>query len=244
MYNDVLPDQNYGSSPTVTVSNYVVSQATSQVAVTAAVSNVQVYGNQLTFTATVTAANPGLDPNPPADVNLAGTVTFSDSLSGSLGAGTFVAPNKWTFTTSATQFAAGTHTITATYSGDTNLTGPVSSTLASYVIAPAATSVSTPTSTNNPSVYGQPTTLSATVTGAGTGTPGNPTTGTVTFYDGTTALGTVDFVGQQHGDLDDQPAGPADEREQHGAPHHRRLTRRRLPTLTSRPTRRAACRRR
>jgi len=46
------------------------------------------------------------------------------------------------------------------------------------------------TSNSNPTTYGQPTALNASVTGAG-GTP----TGSVTFYNGTTALGTLPLVG-------------------------------------------------
>ena len=155
--------------------------------------NVPIYGNALTFTATVTAVAPGSDPTP------TGTVTFSDSLDGPLGAGVQTGPNTWTFTILATQFIAGTHVISANYSGDGNLSGansigPNPGTLA-YVVAPAATTVSTPilTSPAGTPVYGQPITLQATVTGNVPGTPGNPTTGKVTFKDGTTTLGAVDL---------------------------------------------------
>ncbi len=277
-YNDVAPDNNYGQSPTVTISPYVVNQALSKVIVTAntpsttisaaggfiipavggsvtttvasitgltlnqyvyisdgvhtiaaqitgfgagtsvtfqtdtlvagsagntmasgatVLFNVPIYGNSLTFTATVTAVAPGSDPNA-ADPILSGTVTFSDSLDGSLGAGVQTGANTWTITTTVTQFVAASHTITATYSGDTNLIGvngtnnPGSLT---YVVAPAATTVSTPilTSPAGTPVYGQPITLQASVTGNVPGTPGNPTTGTVTFKDGTTTLGVVDL---------------------------------------------------
>lgn len=196
-YNDVAPDNNYATSPTATLNNgtnnYTVSAATSKVTVTASPSNVATYGNTLTFIATVTAVAPGNDPTP------MGSVSFSDSLYGLLGNGTQTGPNTWSFTTTATELVAASHTITATFTPSdgnltgTNATGPNPGTLTNYVVAPASTSVSTPSPSPGSVVYGEPITFTSTVTGSGSGTPGNPLTGTVTFKDGSTVLGVVNL---------------------------------------------------
>lgn len=81
--------------------------------------------------------------------------------------------------------AAGTHPLKAVYSGDT-LTQPATATLAQVVLNTAAVTL---TSSVNPSLVGQPTTLTATLTAAGT------PTGTVKFYQGATLIGTTNLVG-------------------------------------------------
>ena len=80
----------------------------------------------------------------------------------------------------------GNHTITATYSGDGNFTASMAPSLGQVV-----SSDNTTTSlvvTINPSVYGQSISFTATVSAVapGTGTP----TGSVSFLDGSTTLGT------------------------------------------------------
>jgi len=85
---------------------------------------------------------------------------------------------------------AGSHPLTAVYSGSATLAPSTSAVVTQIVNAPAAAATSTTlTSTPNPSTTGQAVTLSATVTSAA-GVP----TGTVTFSDGATALGTVTLV--------------------------------------------------
>ncbi|HKS81014.1 MAG TPA: FG-GAP-like repeat-containing protein [Candidatus Acidoferrales bacterium] len=87
------------------------------------------------------------------------------------------------FTTSTLK--AGTFTIKAAYAGDANFkasSGTVKQTVALYT-----SSVSTPTSSLNPSIFGQAVSLSVTVTSAAPSTP----TGSVTFKNGTTSLGTI-----------------------------------------------------
>lgn len=74
--------------------------------------------------------------------------------------------------------ADGTYTLTASYPGDANFVGSTSSARTFVVGTPAAVGV-TLTSSANPSLQGQPVTLTATVTG-------NAPTGTVTFVDMTT----------------------------------------------------------
>ena len=88
------------------------------------------------------------------------------------------------FTTSV--LSAGTHTITATYSGDTKFNGSASPALTQTVnTVKAATSTSIATSAN-PSNTGQAVTFTAQVTGSG-----GTSSGTVEFFDGTTSLGTA-----------------------------------------------------
>jgi hypothetical protein len=81
---------------------------------------------------------------------------------------------------------AGTHTLTAVYtSTNTNITGATSGPYAQHVLNVAALAL---TSSVNPSLPGQSTTLTATLTALGT------PIGTIKFYDGTTLLGTVNLT--------------------------------------------------
>ncbi|MFI1495963.1 Ig-like domain-containing protein, partial [Streptomyces griseofuscus] len=94
-----------------------------------------------------------------------------------------------TLTTSA--LTVGSHSLTAVYSGDTDFAGSTSP-VDTQTVSQAATTT-TLTSAPDPSVYGQTKTLTATVTAVppGAGTP----TGTVSFYDGPTLLGTGTLSG-------------------------------------------------
>ncbi len=108
-----------------------------------------------------------------------------------LGTGTLNlgSPDTATFTTSS--LAVGTQSITAVYSGDANFTTSTSSTL-TQTVKQASTTTSV-VSSANPSTYGQAVTFTATISpvSPGSGTP----TGTVTFYDGSTTLGTATLSG-------------------------------------------------
>jgi hypothetical protein len=149
-----------------------VRQATSSTSVTSNL-NPSDPGNSVTFTATVT---PSL---------ATGTVTFKDGGT-SIGSGTLSSSGTATFTTST--LAAGSHSITASYGGDSNDTTSTSSTLTQTVSSKASsTSV---TSSPNPSTSGGSVTFTATVTP-------NTATGTVTFYDanGTLQLGSGTLSG-------------------------------------------------
>jgi hypothetical protein len=86
-------------------------------------------------------------------------------------------------------YGVGTHTFSATYSGDTDYAGS-SSPVYTFVVVAADTTAEL-TSSLNPSTVGQAVTFTMQVTAAGV-TP----TGTVTFYDGTTAIGTGTLNGQ------------------------------------------------
>ena len=112
-------------------------------------------------------------------------MTFLDGTT-TLGTGTLDGSGMATFSTT-TVLSLGTHSITASYGGDTNFQTSVSS-VTTQTVGQAATLVAAPTTSNATSVYGESVTFTTTVvaTAPGTGTP----TGTVTFLDGTTTLGT------------------------------------------------------
>jgi RHS repeat-associated protein len=82
---------------------------------------------------------------------------------------------------------AGTHNLSASYGGDANNAGSSSGTVAATVNA-AVTSIAI-TSNANPSLYGQPVTWTATVSG------GISPSGNVAFKDGATTLGTSTLTG-------------------------------------------------
>ena len=134
------------------------------------------YGQPVVLTATVATQ--------PSAGRPTGTVTFSEGGT-SLGTGTLDANGNAFFGTDT--LTLGAHTITASYAGDADFTAS-SGSVGQQVNQDTTTSlVSTST---NPTVYGQPVTFTATVAAAtqpGAGTP----TGTVTFRDGGTSLGTA-----------------------------------------------------
>ncbi len=135
--------------------------------------NPSTFGASVTFTSTVSSTGAGGIPT--------GTVTFREGAA-VLGTGALDAAGVATYSTSA--LVGGSHMITATYGGDGNHAGGSSAALAQVVNG--ATSATALASSVNPSVFGQSTTLTATVTSAIAGTR----TGSVTFFDGATTLGT------------------------------------------------------
>ncbi len=140
------------------------TKPTSATALSAAPNPVTV-GSSVTFTARVTP------------VAATGTVTFKEG-STTLGAG---ALSGGIATHDTTSLTAGVHSITAVYGGDGSYQGSTSS-VYTQTINKANSSI-TLVSGLNPSNSGQSVTFTATVSPAGI------TGGTVTFYDGTTALG-------------------------------------------------------
>ena len=142
--------------------------------------NPSVYGQSISFTAGVAAVAPGSG-------TPTGSVTFADG-STTLARVT-LAGGMATYTTA--KLATGQNSITATYNGTSKLATSTSEVLDQVVNEDG--SVTVVTASANPSVYGQPVTFTATVRAAapGSGTP----TGTVTFYDGTTALDTANLGG-------------------------------------------------
>ncbi len=176
---------NYEGDSDFTGNSATLTQTVSRGSTTTTLSssaNPSVYGQQITFTATVSAVAP-------ASGTPTGTVTFTDG-STKLGTVDLDSAGKAEWTTS-TPLTVGPHDITATYNGDTDFTTS-SATLTQTVNQNGTTT--TLTSSANPSVYGQSVTLTATVS-AGSSDAGTPT-GTVTFTDGGTTLGTVDLNSQ------------------------------------------------
>ena len=127
--------------------------------------NPSTYGQQVSFTATVTGSNP------------TGTVTFADTTTGNSLNTVTLSAGSATIVTSG--LGAGTHQIIAIYSGDAGNTGSISPSVVQIIhVVPTTITV---TSSLNPSVAGQSVTFTASVTGT-SGTP----TGNVTFtLDGT-----------------------------------------------------------
>jgi hypothetical protein len=88
-----------------------------------------------------------------------------------------------TFTTTTLPVSGSPHTIAASYTpADTNFTGSSGSTL--QIVKPQTATSTSLTSSQNPSQFGQLVTFTATVSGSG------PPTGTVSFKDGGTVIGT------------------------------------------------------
>ncbi len=181
-------DKNAGSGKTVTVSgltlsgadagNYTLTQPTTTASITAAATTVTLTssanpsasGRSITFTAVVSA--PSGTPT--------GTVAFKDG--NTILSTVSLSNGQAVYTTSSLSVA--THIITAVYNGDANYTGSTSNAVSQLINkSGTTTSLTGPKGAVN---YGQSITFTATVT-ASSGTP----TGTVTFVDGTTALGSV-----------------------------------------------------
>jgi hypothetical protein len=134
-----------------------------------------VVGQSITLTATVTGATTG--GSVPS-----GTVTFKD---GTTVLGTATLSNG-VATLSTAALAVGSHSITAVYSGDSNFTRSTSAAVTETINQ--ATTTTTLTSSASKAVVGQLLTLTATIS---VGAPGAAApSGTVTFMDGNTVLGT------------------------------------------------------
>jgi hypothetical protein len=135
----------------------------------------------VTLTATVSSAGSGSSATP------AGTITFYNGSTmlgtATLTAGTVAGSASANFTTST--LALGTHSLSAVYANNGPYYGSTGSASETITTAPSSTLL---TASPNPTGVGQTVTLTATVTG--TGAP-SPPAGTVTFYDGTTPLGTA-----------------------------------------------------
>jgi hypothetical protein len=138
------------------------------------------FGQSLTFTVTVSA--------PAGTGSLTGTVSISDTLGGTtttLASG-LVLNASGVATFSVSTLAVGRHSITAAYNNQNDPAHAPSTSPALVETVLEGTAVFL-TSSANPSAVGQSVTFSAAVTSSGGGvTP----SGTVTFYDGATILGT------------------------------------------------------
>ena len=151
------------------------------------------YGEEVTLTATFSATPAGSAP-------MTGTVAFYDGNTYlgtepliATGAATSARRCSWphaspmvsgTSRLSTSSLSVGDHIITAVYSGDANYSTASTESPVSIQVIPAVTSVTLTASTT-----AQGTTLTANVVVTSPGNP--PIVGTVSFYDGSTLLGTV-----------------------------------------------------
>src|SRR5205085_1305952 len=120
-----------------------------------------------------------------------GTVTFLDGTA-TLATATLDGTGKAATTTAA--LAVGPHTLTVSYAGDANFQSNTS-TAVTQTVNKTATSAALTSSVGSP-VAGQPLTLNASVAvvSPGAGVP----TGSVTFADGGTTIGTAPLDGTGH----------------------------------------------
>ena len=169
-------DTNYSSSTSTAVSQ-VVNTAGAAATTTALSSslNPSNTGASVTFTGTVTSTTPG---------TISGSISFYD------GAKLLDTPITMTgniATLTISNFAQGTHSITAVYSGNTNYATSTSSAVSQVVNGSGTAATTTAlTSSPNPSTQGASVTLSAMVAST---TPGT-ISGSVSFYDGAKLLDT------------------------------------------------------
>jgi hypothetical protein len=169
-----------GDSKLVGSTSKAVKQGVTKAATTTALAsspNPSNDGQSVTFTANVTPQFGG---------TVTGTVVFYDGTT-KLGPGA-VKGGAAKFTTKT--LTSGPHTITATYEGSTTFTGSTSSPVNQIVLVSTITTLS---SSPNPSTYGQAVTFTATVTPSAGAPP--PDGETVSFMKGTTVLGTGTLSG-------------------------------------------------
>jgi hypothetical protein len=168
-------DTSFAASISKVVTQFV-SKAASKTALSSS-PNPSMFGQSVIFTATVAPQFSGTP---------TGTVTFKDGTA-ILGTVT-LSGGVASYTTS--KLAGGTASITAVYNGSTSF-APSTSTPLSQAVSQASTTI-TLSSSVNPSSFKEAVTFTATVA-AQSGECA--VTGTVTFYDGTTALKTVSLSG-------------------------------------------------
>jgi hypothetical protein len=163
-------DTNFTGSIS-TSKSLTINQATTTTTVGSSATTI-VTGQSVTYTATVAPQFSGTP---------TGTVTFKDggsAITCTSGTQTLNASSPDTATCVVSYAAVGSHTISASYGGDTNFTTSTTTSSVTETVGQASTTT-TVTSSANPSQTGQPVTVSASVAAVapGTGTP----TGTVTF---------------------------------------------------------------
>lgn len=169
-------DTNYASATSTLTAPQVVNQVGTATTLAAAPTP-GIAGNPVAITATVTPSSGSITPT--------GTVSFTDTFNGAtVSLGSAIAVTKaGTATVNPATLAPGTHSIVATYSGDTDDAG---STVTLSLIVLQATSTTTVTAAPSPAIVQSTITFTATVTSNGA-TP----TGTVNFLaNGSIALGT------------------------------------------------------
>ena len=129
-----------------------------------------------TITLTGNLISPGITPTGTLVLRDGAAVIASQSISATGG-----------FNFSTSSLALGTHTLSVAYGGDSDNSSAVSSPVTVTIqLAPSATALS---SSVSPGTFGQPVTLTANVVSDTSGM-----TGTVTFFDGGTSLGTASLA--------------------------------------------------
>lgn len=171
--NPLQPANGGGSDAFVTKINPLAATTTTL----SSSLNPSTYGQELTFTAVVTSGLGAPPDGEPVSFMKGTKVLGTGTLSGGLAS----------FTTST--LPAGTDYIKAVYSGDSNFAASTSKAVSQVV--GKATTTTTLTSSLNPSNVGQSVTFTASVTPQFGGT----VKGSVTFFDGTTALKTMALSG-------------------------------------------------
>jgi large repetitive protein len=169
IYATYSGDTYYQTGTSNTVKQVVNEQVTVTL-VNSSGNNPSIVGTNVTFQATVTISG---------GIPITSAVSFYNGTT-FLGSASPNAGGVATFTTST--LPLGSDSITATYTDSNSVTG-TSKPLIQMVEQQTATAL---TSSLNPSLYGNSVTFTAVVTATGTVAP----TGTVTFYNGTTKLGT------------------------------------------------------
>ena len=175
-------DSNYTDQATSNALDETVGAATPSVTVSSN-DNPATVGDTVTYSALVAGPANGATPT--------GTVTFSDGGTAIGTCTTVTLDGTGTGTSALTYANAGSHTITAAFtSADSNYTDQATSNALDETVGAATPSV-TVSSNDNPATVGDTVTYSALVAGPANGaTP----TGTVTFSDGGTAIGTCTTV--------------------------------------------------
>jgi hypothetical protein len=167
-------DSGDNSSVSSPVSVAVNSPAVNTATVLGASASSVASGTSVTFTATVSKVSGTGAPT--------GAVSFYDGAT-LLGAGTLNGAGKATLTT--TTLPLGPNSVTASYGGDSGDNGSVSNAVSVTVTSPVAGTATTLSASATSVVSGTPITFTATVTPASGPVP----TGTVTFSDGATVIG-------------------------------------------------------
>jgi hypothetical protein len=159
------PSDSVDYSSANTTTSLTINKATPTVTLTSS-TNPTIYGSPVTFTAQTA-------------VSATGTIIFYDGAT-IIGIGTL---SSGTATFTLNSLGAGTHSITASYCGDSNYLSAVSAAV-SQVVTKSPVNI-TVTSSQNPSNYGQSVTFTFTVTGVpGLAIP----SGSIAFSDGSTPL--------------------------------------------------------
>ncbi len=170
-----LGDTNYATSTSSDLPITVGAAATTTSVVSPGSTQT---GQPVSFTATVTTNAPGAG-------TPVGSVTFTAD-AGAVFIGTSPLSGGSATSPSISSLSAGSHTITATYSGSVDFQGSLGTTSQSVGAAATTTALE---SSLNPSIFSQAIGLTATVTV--TPPASGTATGTVQFLDGATSLGTV-----------------------------------------------------